>query len=577
LKSLRIKLILVFILAILSLVSLIIIYSYKATKDNYTNTLTVNLKNLNTAIIPLIKPYLLDNKFDSLKIYVNELGLELNTRITLVDVSGKVLADSKFQSDKMENHYQRKEIKDVILSKNFTSIVRHSTTLDKDMLYLGMPITHKGNLLGVSRVSIFLQDINRLNFTIIEDIISITITALIITIIIIIIITNNITKPLKQLAVASRKIALGDFDNRIDIKTKDEIRELGVYFNQMTVKLSKLFNELKTQKDSYTTLISSLLEGLIVTDLKGNIQLANRASNRIFNKELFKDTNLIESVNNEEFVEFVEDSIKNMTAQRKEIQINSVYYLCSSNLTESKEEIIFILYNINDIKKLDQLKKDFIVNVSHELRTPLTSIKGYIETLEEDSDEQSLKYIEIIRRNTDRLINIVQDLLSLSELENYSTKLQLSRTDIRVICDNVIKLLEPKANGKGLKLILQIEEGFPKLKIDPFKIEQLFINLIDNSIKYTDNGFVKLFIYQKDSNAILEVSDSGYGIPVEHHSRVFERFYTVDKSRSKKVGGTGLGLSIVKHIVLLHQGEINIDSNYTSGTKFIIQLPLKNK
>ena len=576
-KSLRLKLILVFILAILSLVSLIIVYSYKATKDNYINTLTINLKNLNSTIIPLIKPYLIDRKIDSLRIFVNDLGNQLNTRITLVDINGNVLADSKFLPEKMENHYQRKEIKEVILNKNLSSIVRHSTTLDKDMLYLGMPITRDNKILGVSRVSIFLQDINKLNFTIIEDILSITFTALLITIIIIILITNNITKPLKELAIASRKIALGDFDNKINIRTKDEIRELGVYFNQMTVKLSKLFNEVKSQKDAYTTLISSLMEGLIVTDLRGKIQLANRASIRIFNNDLIKDSNLIENVNNEEFIDFVKDSIKNMSAQRKEIRINSIYYLCSSNLTESKEAIIFILYNINDIKKIDQLKKDFIVNVSHELRTPLTSIKGYIETLEEDVDEQSMKYVEIIRRNTDRLINIVQDLLSLSELENYNTKLQLSRTDIRIICDNVIKLLEPKASDKGIKLILQIEEGFPKLKIDPFKIEQLFINLIDNSIKYTDSGFVKLYIYQKDSEAIFEVSDSGFGIPLEHHSRVFERFYTVDKSRSKKVGGTGLGLSIVKHIVILHQGEINIDPNYTSGTKFIIRIPLKNK
>lgn len=576
-KSLRIKLILIFILAILSLVSLIIIYSYKATKENYLNTLTIHLKNLNTTIIPLINPYLQNNKIDSLRIYVNNLGNKLNTRITLVDVEGKVLADSKFLPEKMENHFNRKEIKEVILNKNFSSIVRHSTTLDKDMLYLGMPIIIDGNLIGVSRVAIFLQDINQLNFTIIEDIISITIVALIITIIIIIVITNNITKPLKELAVASRKIALGDFDNKINIKTKDEIRELAVYFNQMTVKLSKLFNEVKSQKDAYTTLISSLMEGLIVTDLRGKIQLANKASNRIFNKDLIKDSNLIESVTNDEFIEFVKDSIKNMTAQRSEIRINSEYYLCSSNLTESKQEIIFILYNINDIKKIDQLKKDFIVNVSHELRTPLTSIKGYIETLEDDLDEQSLKYIEIIRRNTDRLINIVQDLLSLSELENYNTKLQLSRTDIRIICDNVIKLLEPKANSKGLKLILQIEEGFPKIKIDPFKIEQLFINLIDNSIKYTDGGFVKLYIYQKDMESIFEIYDSGFGIPIEHHSRVFERFYTVDKSRSKKVGGTGLGLSIVKHIVLLHQGEISIDANYKAGTKFVIRLPQRNK
>jgi two-component system phosphate regulon sensor histidine kinase PhoR len=223
------------------------------------------------------------------------------------------------------------------------------------------------------------------------------------------------------------------------------------------------------------------------------------------------------------------------------------------------------------------MKKDFVVNVSHELRTPLTAIKGFVETLDEDANDKNRHYIEIIRRHTDRLINIVQDLLTLSEIEERQTQLMLSKVDIRVLLENLTKIFEYKLAEKNLKLIVHVDEAFPKIKIDPFKMEQVFVNLIDNAIKYTDEGFIKISAFQMDDKAIIEIMDTVIGIPKEHHPRIFERFYTVDKSRSKKHGGTGLGLSIVKHIVLLHQGEIIVDTNPDGGTKFVISIPVKLK
>ncbi|HRP02915.1 MAG TPA: ATP-binding protein [Candidatus Kapabacteria bacterium] len=577
LKSLRSKFILIYVITIIALVSGIIIYSYQTTRNNYINLLKNNLRNLNLTTIPLTQSFIINNQRDSLNNYIKRLGAELKIRITLIDSLGNVIADSKRDYKTMDNHFYRKEVKDVIQNHHTSSIVRLSSTLENDMLYLSMPILINGKLIGVSRLSMFVKDIDRQNSIIIRDIIRITLIALIISILIIIFISNRITKPLQELTLASRKIAMGDFNNKIKIHSNDEINELSIYFNQMTDRLSSLFNELKVQKDSYTTLITSLSEGLIVTDLYGFIHMANKKAKNIFDKELVKEANLRDSVFNDEFRQFVKETIKTKSETRKEVKINNIYYQCTATLTESKEEIIFILYNIDEIKKLDILKKEFIVNVSHELRTPLTSIKGYVETLEDEINEDSGKYLEIIRRNTDRLINIVQDLLILSELENSHNKLNLSKIDIRVIANNVINLLESKANHKGLKLILQINDGISKIKIDHFQIEQLFINLIDNAIKYTDMGFVKVNIYSSDRELFIEIMDTGIGIPLQHHSRIFERFYKVDKSRSKKVEGTGLGLSIVKHIVLLHGGNIAIDPKYTQGTKFIVSLPLKSK
>jgi len=576
LKSIRTKFITLFIIVILLFTTLIILYSYQRIKENYTQTLTTDLKYLNICLIELLKPLLINNNIDSLKSKVNNLGEQTNTRITIIDTLGVVLADSKRDPKTMENHLHRQEIHDVLVKKKTISILRYSTTLQKEMLYVAMPINDiNNNLIAVSRIAIFLSDIDNLNFIIFRDIIKITLFILFITIALIIIIASNITKPIKELTKASRKIALGDFDINIITKTNDEIRELGIYFNQMTYKLKKLFNELIAQKKSYTALISSIMEGILVINFKGEILLTNKAFNDIFNISGIEGKEYKEVLKINEIKEIIDEVILYKKIIKKEISFNNRTYLISSNLTKSNNEIIFIIYDFTDLSNINQLKKDFIVNVSHELRTPLTAIKGYIETIEDDVEGETLKYVEIIRKHTDRLINIVQDLLTLSELENATNTIQLSKTDINIILYNVTKLLEPKAKEKNIKLICQVEEGFPKVKIDPFKMEQVFINLIDNSIKYTSSGFVKVDIFQRDEFAYFEISDTGSGIPKEHHSRIFERFYTIDKSRSRKVGGTGLGLSIVKHIILLHNGEIYIDSNYTNGTKFVIKLPLK--
>ncbi|MCD6155495.1 MAG: PAS domain-containing sensor histidine kinase, partial [Candidatus Atribacteria bacterium] len=216
-----------------------------------------------------------------------------------------------------------------------------------------------------------------------------------------------------------------------------------------------------------------------------------------------------------------------------------------------------------------------VVNVSHELRTPLTAIKGYVETLEEEIEGDSKRYLDIIKRHTERLINIVADLLLLSELEEKGLTQIKEEVNLEKVVKDVFKIFDQKAKEKGLKLNL-ICEGNPVVEGDAFKLEQMFINLIDNAIKYTERGEVLVYLKQTDEEVIVKVKDTGIGIPKEHLDRIFERFYVVDKSRSKKLGGTGLGLSIVKHIVLLHNGKIDVKSSPGEGTEFIITFPSRS-
>lgn len=575
-KSLSTKIFLGFILVIVILTSLILYFTFQTTREHYIETFSKDLRNLNLTIIKPVKNYILKSDFTALRDYINEHGAIINTRLTIIDSTGLVLADSKFDPTLMENHLMRPEIQKAI-NGGRDATLRYSSTLHGEMLYVAIPIYENGVFLGISRVSMFLRDIDALTNQLSSDIMKLAAVILLVSLVGILIFSRNLSKPLAQLSQASRKVALGDFDIKIYNKGKDEINELAVNFNHMAERLKALFNLVTSQKEEYQTVISSIQEGLIVTDTNGKILLSNSGFHNIVKTDNVNSKTIENVWPNEQVNELFKSVLKKKKPQTKEIQINEEFYICSANYIGSKNEIVLLFHDITNIKRLEIMKKDFVVNVSHELRTPLTAIKGFVETLEDDDNERNKHYIEIIKRHTDRLINIVQDLLALSEIEERQVQVMLAKVDLRVLLENLTKIFEYKLAEKNLKLIIHVDEAFPKIKIDPFKMEQVFVNLIDNAIKYTDEGYIKIRAFQKEDKAIIEISDSGVGIPKEHHQRIFERFYTVDKSRSKKHGGTGLGLSIVKHIVLLHQGEIFVENNPSGGTRFIVSIPIKLK
>jgi signal transduction histidine kinase len=230
-----------------------------------------------------------------------------------------------------------------------------------------------------------------------------------------------------------------------------------------------------------------------------------------------------------------------------------------------------LLYN--KIKEVDQLKDKFISMASHELRTPLTAIKGFVETAEDEVSPEGKRYLGIIKRHTERLINIVEDLLQLSSLEEKSIKLEMSRINLKEILDNTLKVFETKAKQKNITITVEVQDNLQPINADHFRIEQMLINLIDNALKYTEKGKITVSLHQESKQTTVMVSDTGIGIAKEHIPYIFERFYVADKSRSRKLGGTGLGLSIVKHIVLLHKGTIQVESELNNGTRFTIALP----
>ena len=387
--------------------------------------------------------------------------------------------------------------------------------------------------------------------------------------------TKSLSKPIKDLEESLQKVASGNFNTKIYLKNNDEFKKLADSFNYMTGEISSVFAELSRKKEELNSIISSIQSGLLVLDKEGRVLLCNESFKNIINNKLSENKFYWEIIREPAFNEFIKrvrEEKKNIT---NEVELNNNVFLCSATELVSGNELAVVFHDITEIKNIETMKKNFITNVSHELKTPLASIKGFIETLEEDiNDAKNKHYIDVIKRNIDRLIGIVQDLLTLSKLEEKGLKPELQRVNLKTVLEDILKVFEQILKEKNLKLILDLGQGLPDITADSFKIEQLFVNLIDNAIKYTEKGEIKISIKQAGSIIKIEVEDTGLGIPKEHLPRIFERFYVIDKSRSRKYGGTGLGLSIVKHIVLLHNGKIAVESNINQGTKFTINLPI---
>jgi two-component system, OmpR family, phosphate regulon sensor histidine kinase PhoR len=544
-----------------------------AFRDLYRQSLSENLKELAYPVRESVTRAMGQGGAGHLEETVKQLGRELRTRITVVDLEGKVLADSEENPKSMENHKNRPEMREA-LSGGIGKSTRFSSTTGREALYVAVPMKKDDRVTGALRVSVPVKDalippgltLRMVNIGIILSFLAIVAAFLI---------SRSISRPIKDLTAASRKLAAGDFNTRVFLRRNDEFRSLADTFNGMSREIKNAFDELDRQRAELESIIDSLKEGLIVINRKGAIVYCNDSLKAIMGRESAVEGEFYwEALGQPQFMELMDKARSGRIAPLEEVEINSKAFLCSANSVKGTDEIVLVLHDITSMKELERIKRDLVSSVSHELRTPLTSIKGFAETLEEEVDESQRHYVEIIRRNTDRLINIVRDLLLLSQLEEKGAGLEFEKVDLGALAERTVHIFEGQAKEKGLAIRVAVEPELPLVHLDPFKIEQILINLLDNAVKYTDAGDILLLIAREGQNVRIEVRDTGIGIPRDKLSRVFERFYVVDKSRSRKTGGTGLGLSIVKHIVLLHGGEISVKSVPGQGTSFIVLLPL---
>lgn len=573
------------IVILMSGLMILSILTYISTRDIYINTVEDTLISNARLIANRIQTYEQLDNVNSIS-NIRELSALTNTRLTIIDKDGNVLYDSDKDSQSMENHIDRPEIIQA-LQNNTHREIRYSNTLNMDMMYIAVPLILDKDVAGVVRVSVALKDLKPILIKSLWNIFISIIFSMIVALILSHIIINNITKPLKETTIFAQEIAKGNYSGRLRMIRSDEIGDLSDSLNHMARQLEQSFIELSKRNSELESVLSNIDNGIIAIDQNEKIVLINSSAYKMFHLSDKMDVigkNILEVIRTHELYQsMLELNISKETKYRTiETSIEErVYRITLNPIKESKvyKGFIIVIEDITQIRKLENIRRDFVANVSHELKTPITSIKGFIETLKEDSitDENTRnKFYNIIEFEVERLIRLVEDILTLSNLDSQPIN-NISiydRVNISTELNNIFVLMENVANKKNISLEMDIEVGIREIPFNQKLFKQLMLNLIDNAIKYNrENGFVKVNIFHDKTNTIIEVSDNGYGIPERDLPRIFERFYRVDKGRSREAGGTGLGLAIVKHIVQIENCQLFVDSEYGKGTTFIIKVP----
>jgi two-component system phosphate regulon sensor histidine kinase PhoR len=555
-----------------AVLSLVVLYSIDTFKDRYSETLNADLEHLGFALGNSTLPLVEEADSAALQRFVAEMSEKTGTRITVIDPEGVVLADSEEDPRRMENHRDRPEVSRALRGGTGVS-TRLSRTVGENMHYVAVPLMLDGRVRGVIRVSRLSAEIEGAITGLEKRILKLAALALGLSLLVALVFSAALTRPLRELIIATRNVANGDLDTRVMLRSKDEVRELGDSFNVMTEQLKNMVAELTRRREELESVISAVQDGVVVLDGEGRVLLSNRAFRSCVGEQEIDGKfywEVIRSTALADIVKRARDEHRNVGG---EAQFSGRIYSCGASAVESQGELVVWLHDVTEIKNVERVKKDFIVNLSHELRTPLTAIKGFVEAATDDVGGRPRHYLDIAGRNIDRLAAIVEDLLRLSELEDRVTELEIGKVDLEPVVREVAGFFEQRAGEKNLTLSVSASEGLPAVLADRYRLEQVLINLIDNAVKYTDKGGVTIQLDHEGDAVRMRVSDTGSGIPEQHIPRIFERFYVVDKSRSRTLGGTGLGLSIVKHIVLMHGGDIGVTSVPGSGTTFTVTLP----
>ncbi len=566
------------IIAPLLLISLEL-YLSREVKDNYISTLKDSLIIQARMIADQIPPAFTNNLDDFCKRFRAQTG----ARVTIIDGSGKVLGDSDEPSDKMENHSNRPEIKDAEIS-DVGSSVRFSSTLKKNLLYLAIAI-HKDEEKRFLRLSLPLHDVETAMNKIRERIIIASLAVPFIVILIGIFHIKKITKYVEEIAGFSKEVAAGNFKRRLFLKEKGELGELGKNISSMAHELQTRLKQSEEEKQKIESILRNMSDGLIVTDNKGRIVLSNEAVRGLFSIGSSIDgKTVMEVLRKAELMEMIESVVKNEERISRGIEIHypkELYVMATALpfiLQGEISGVVLTFHDITRLRKLEEMRKDFVANVSHEIKTPITAIKGFAETLIEGAlydGENARNFLLTIKQNSERINSLVDDLLTLSRIELGDIKIEKDAVNLEEVIDTVFTTLKEKTVKKNLYLKKEISPDIGELRADRNRLIQILLNLVDNGIKFTETGGVtikvkseKLKMGSDEGKDFIEISveDTGIGIPKKNLSRLGERFYRVDRARSRDLGGTGLGLAIVKHLVKAHGWEMKIESTEGRGT-----------
>jgi two-component system phosphate regulon sensor histidine kinase PhoR len=518
-----------------------------------------------------------------------EMGRSTDTRFTIILPSGMVVGDSIETPDQMDNHADRPEIKQAFAGERGRSM-RYSKTLRQEMMYVALPITERAEHIAVVRASLpitFIEnELNSIRIKIIIGGIIIAILAAGVSLAI----SRRISQPLETMKEGADRFADGELSHRLAIPDSTEMASLAEAMNQMAAHLETHIKAVSDQRNELETVLSSMLEGVIAVDSQERIISVNQAAAQLFetNLETFQYRSIQETIRNMSLQQFINKALSSAQPLQEDITLfqnqQRILDVKSSPLLNADKIHIGTLIVLNDVthlRRLENMRSDFVANVSHEIKTPLTAIKGFVETLQHgkvEKPEETRRFLEIIQRHVDRLNSIIEDLLTLSKIEqeDEAKALNLRKWRIHDVFQAAIQICRPKAEEKNLQIRVAGNQNV-SANIDPTLIEQAVVNLLDNAVKYSNpGGTITVTVDTRDSEILIDVRDQGIGIAQKHLHRLFERFYRVDKSRSRQLGGTGLGLAIVKHISQAHGGYVTVESAVGEGSTFTIHLPSDN-
>ena len=506
----------------------------------------------------------------------HQLGQRTGLRITIMDAQGVVLGESDKPPEalpQIENHLLRPEVQQALI-REMGYDTRRSATVNVELRYAAVAVRQGDRRLGFVRVAMPLLEINHTIARIERTIAVASLMVGLIALPVVYRLSRRVSAPIDAMRQVATHVAQGDFAGRAP-EPADELGDLGRALNQMSTQLESRLRELTNEKAELTAILSSMTEGVLVLDAAGRIRLMNQTLRQQFQlgDEAIGKT-VLEALRNVELEQLIgAPTAKELTFLTP---TERVFAVNAATLGDHAGTVV-VFHDITRLKKLENLRQEFVANVSHELRTPLSIIKGYIETLlEEPAPDQATarQFLQTIQKHSRRLETLIEDLLSISALESQQAQLSLSPYKLTAAVSAAVEEMSRQAVEKSIAITSTVPADLPDIAADPQRLHQVLVNLLDNAVKYTQRGGqVTVSARPTDNEVEVCVVDNGPGIAAEHLPHIFERFYRVDKARSRELGGTGLGLSIVKHIVLAHGGRVWVESELGQGSRFYFTLP----
>ncbi|MBI3028148.1 MAG: HAMP domain-containing protein [Candidatus Rokubacteria bacterium] len=512
-----------------------------------------------------------------------------DARVTLILPDGRVVAESDRPLEdlaKIESHRDRPEVRDA-LATGVGRAVRRSEIVGQDLLYAALPVRDGARTVGIIRLALSLEVVTGAYASIRQVLVAGGLLALGVALGIGLFVARRVTRPVIDMQSVARQMAGGDFSVRAPVRSPDEIGGLGRALNVMASRFREKIQDLGREQATITAILDSMVEGVLAVDAHDHLLLLNQSVRAMFRLglrpgegkpflEVIRNADLLDLLRacREARGEMVSRELSLTTPVERILDVHALPLRVGGEGTG----VLMVLHDVTQLRRLERVRTEFVANVSHELRTPLTAIRGYLETLLEgglDERDNARRFLEIVSRHTERLGRLLDDLTDLSNIELGKVALELQPTELGEALEAVVAIIEPRAAGKDVSLAADLPPDLPRVLADADRLAQILINLLDNAVKFTPaGGRVTVTAAARDQMVEIAVADTGIGIPSTDLPRITERFYRVDKARSRELGGTGLGLAIVKHLVQAHGGALGIESEAGKGTTVRFTLPL---